>query len=69
MPYYIINKNQDANECNEVHTTTCDYLPLVQNQISLGWHSDEHDAVKYAKNCGWYNADGCYYCCNKEHTR
>jgi len=67
MPNYIINKNQDDNNRNEVHTTSCNHLPLAKNQASLGSHPDAKSAVSYAKLLGWKNADGCYYCCNEAH--
>ncbi len=67
MPNYIINKNKDSNGFNEVHTTSCKYLPDDHNQVQLGYHADEKNAVTYAKSYGWKNADGCYYCCPKAH--
>lgn len=67
MPYYIINKNADNNGRNEVHTTACGHLPLSQNQVSLGWHTNALAAVNYAKLSGWNSADGCYYCCEEAH--
>ena len=67
MAYYIINKNEDDKGRNEVHTTTCGHLPLVQNRVSLGYFSDGKAAVSYAKSIGWKKADGCYYCANEAH--
>lgn len=67
MANYIINKNTDNNGKNEVHNTSCEHLPLLQNQVSLGWHANANAAVTYAKSIGWNNADGCYYCCNEAH--
>lgn len=64
---YIINKNLDENGRNEVHVTTCSHLPLLRNQVSLGWHPNARSAVAYAKQIGWKYADGCYYCCNEAH--
>ena len=68
MNNYIINKNSDENGRNEVHTTTCNHLPLSQNQYALGMHSDAKAAVAFAKLLGWKSADGCYYCCNEAHN-
>ncbi len=68
MPYYIINRNTDENGRNEVHTTDCRYLPLTENQVSLGWHVDAVSAVAVAKLSGWKHADGCYYCCSSAHN-
>lgn len=65
MPNYIINTNTDEKGYNEVHTTECYHKPEIQNQKSLGWHSNATDAVNYAKNNGYPSADGCYYCCNE----
>ena len=67
MAYYIINKNTDNNGRNEGHNTSCEYLPLPQNQVSLGLNTSASAAVAYAKSIGWNNADGCYYCCNEAH--
>lgn len=67
MPNYIINKNEDSNGFNEVHDISCGHLPLIQNQVSIGWHSDAKSAVSYAKINGWKHADGCYYCCEEAH--
>lgn len=67
MPKYIINKNEDVKGYNEVHETSCNHLPAVNNQVSLGYHADAKSAVSYAKLTGYKNADGCYYCCNDAH--
>ena len=68
MANYVLNKNSDSNGRNEVHTTTCSYVPLLQNQVSLGWHTNGVSAVNYAKSIGWKNSDGCYYCCKEAHN-
>lgn len=65
---YLINKNKDSNGNNEVHTSNCAYKPSISNQVSLGWFANENQAVKYAKQNGWPDADGCYYCCRNAHT-
>lgn len=67
MPNYIINTNTDSNGYNEVHNTSCNHLPEVANQVSLGYHIGAEAAVSYAKSVGYKNADGCYYCCNEAH--
>lgn len=67
MIQYIINKNTDEKGFNEVHTTKCGYKPYPSNQVDIGLHIDEISAVNYAKSIGWYNADGCKYCCPKAH--
>ncbi len=71
MPNYIINKNTQSNGDNEVHNkdANCGHMPLIENQIDLGWHATCHDAVSYAKS-KWANnrINGCYYCANTCHT-
>ena len=67
MPNYIINKNKDENGLNEIHTTTCSFRPNSNNQDNLGYHSNEVEAKKYAKQHGYPNADGCFYCCPLAH--
>ena len=64
---YLINKNSDDNGRNEVHKTSCSYLPEQKNQISLGSHASDENALAYAKLLGWKTADGCYYCCPRIH--
>ncbi len=36
MPYYYVNKNQQANGDHEVHKKGCSWLPLPSNRIYLG---------------------------------
>lgn len=69
MPYFIVNKNTQANGDHEVHNTTtgCSYMPSSENQISLGEHSTCHGAVTKAKNY-YSQVNGCYYCCSACHT-
>lgn len=64
---YIINKKQDNKNNNEVHTTECAHLPESLNQVSLGAFDNGEQAVKYAEEHGYPNADGCYHCCNEAH--
>lgn len=67
MANYIINMNKDEKGLNEVHTTTCSHRPNPVNQDNLGYHSNEIEAVEYAKQHGYPNADGCLYCCPLAH--
>lgn len=67
MPYYVINRNKDEHNKNELHQTTCSWKPEVANQVNLGYHSTNKDALDYAKSIGWNNADGCYHCCPDIH--
>ncbi len=68
MDEYVVNKNAQETGEHEVHKTTCDYLPEIQNQLHLGYFYDCHDAVKKAEET-YSNVDGCYYCCLSCHTR
>ncbi|MBR1534510.1 MAG: hypothetical protein IJ639_09095 [Ruminococcus sp.] len=67
MPYYLINKKPDERNLNEIHQTTCIWKPDVSNQVSLGYHSSNKQALEYAKSQGWNRADGCFYCCPDIH--
>jgi len=68
MPYYLVNKNEQQNGDHEVHeSNNCNYLPAVQNQLSLGWHANCRDAVTEAKK-HYRQSNGCYWCCNACHT-
>ncbi|KKO44796.1 hypothetical protein WG68_13200 [Arsukibacterium ikkense] len=71
MARYIVNKNAQSTGEHEVHNVnTCQYLPNVENQISLGEHATCQSAVQeaYRKFPG-YKFDGCYYCSLSCHTR
>ena len=52
MPYYLINKKPDERNLNEIHQTTCVRKPDVSNQVSLGYHSANKQALEYAKSQG-----------------
>ncbi|WP_343224791.1 hypothetical protein [Pelagicoccus sp. SDUM812005] len=71
MPQFIINKNQQDNGDYEVHNATsgCQYMPLPQNQVDLGYHASCHGAVLHAKR-QWPNEriNGCFWCCRACHT-
>jgi hypothetical protein len=71
MQSFVINKNVQANGDYEVHNTTtgCRFMPLLENQISLGNHLTCTGAVASARTT-WANEqiNGCYYCCNPCHT-
>lgn len=71
MARFVLNRSQQSNGDHEVHnvTTGCAYMPLPQNQIDLGEHSNCYGAVAYAKqNWPGSRINGCYYCCNSCHT-
>lgn len=70
MNRYVINKNQQPSGEHEVHKTTCNRLPILQNQILLGDFFTCKDAinaarVKYPQN----KIDGCYYCIPECHRK
>lgn len=67
MQLYIIDKEKDGSNYNEVHTISCFRKPLMNNQIELGVFSDAIEAVAYAKRIGYSDADGCYYCSSEAH--
>ena len=69
MPYYIVNRNAQANGDHEVHNRTagCSYMPAPANRKDLGAHNDCRGAVRKARET-YSKANGCYYCCNACHT-
>ncbi|MGN2485872.1 hypothetical protein [Acinetobacter calcoaceticus] len=71
MDNYIINKNPQYNGDHEVHNATkgCNYLPSIENQISLGNFNNCQQAVAQAKsNWPTHRINGCYWCANACHT-
>jgi len=73
MPNFIVNENAQSNGDHEVHNTTdgCSYMPKLENQIALGYHSSCHEAVSEAKRTQvWPDStiNGCYYCCTECNT-
>ena len=68
MPYYCVNKNQTLNPDlhHEVHTHEHANALKIRESIDLGWHTNETDAVRYAK-AYYSDADGCAVCCPKAH--
>lgn len=72
MPNFIVNKNAQSDGYHEVHNLDagCSFLPLPQNQISLGYHHDCTSAIRDAKaRYPTHLFDGCYYCTPNCHTR
>jgi hypothetical protein len=67
MRYYV-NKHAQSNGDHEVHNSSCQYLPLVENRKDLGDFSNCQDAVKEAKKT-YLTADGCATCSPRCHTR
>jgi len=65
MPNYIINKEKTDGKYNEVHTTTCNHLPILNNRENLGYFANAKAAVVYATTNGYPKADGCNFCCEE----
>lgn len=72
MPYFCVNKNDQANGDHEVHQTSprpCEWLPNPENRISLGEHLSCVGAVAEARRRYPGNRiNGCYFCSNECHT-
>ena len=68
MKYYYVNKINQSNGDHEVHYSTCNYLPSVENQEPLGYFIDFKEAVKKAKE-KYVQSDGCYFCSNTCHNK
>ncbi len=65
---YIVDKTENKNGKHEVHKTSCNFLPDVENRTSLGIFENCNEAIGKAKEF-YDNVDGCFYCCKKCHTR
>ena len=69
MPEYLYNNQRDAYGKHEVHISTCDHLPAIPNQVTLGWFATYEEAIAYAKSVtDETNFDGCHWCCSEHHT-
>ena len=63
MQDYIYNKSKLDGKYHEVHATKCIHLPRIENQVSLGWHSDCKSAISEAeRETGDHDFDGCAFC-------
>lgn len=70
MPNYVVNRNaQAASYDHEVHSLDTPYncLPLPENRVDLGWHSDCASAVRAAKSY-YSDTNGCRWCARDCHT-
>lgn len=56
---------------HEIHKQTCEYVnPIKYPQvIYLGIYNYPSEAKLDALRRGYYNADGCAYCCPTCHTK
>ncbi|MGE4192868.1 MAG: hypothetical protein AB7E51_05720 [Pseudodesulfovibrio sp.] len=68
MPKYYVNKKAQSTGEHEIHTSDCAHKPLTENSLYLGEFSNCREAVSKAQ-VYYDNVDGCYYCCNKCHTK
>lgn len=67
MASYYVNKKAQSNGDHEVHKSSCQYLPNLDNRKYLGEFNNCKDAVIEAKKT--YNqSNGCYTCSNECHT-
>jgi hypothetical protein len=67
MESYYVNTQAQSNGDHEVHTSSCSFIPSLNNRKYLGVFSNCRDAVKEAKK-SYPKSNGCYYCCNTCHT-
>jgi hypothetical protein len=66
MRYYV-NTNAQPNGDNEVHTSSCSYLPSEFNRRYLGDFTSCGPAVTEARRY-YRRANGCYWCSRACHT-
>ncbi len=64
---YYVNNNPQPNGDHEVHTSTCQYFPIMYNRTFLGEFESCHDAVREARN-HHQKTNGCIHCCTPCHT-
>ena len=60
MKKYYVNENEQSNGDHEIHVPGCQYFPSYYEY--LGEFDNCKDATEKAKNIGYRNANGCYYC-------
>jgi hypothetical protein len=58
MAQYYVNRNAQNNGDHEVHTSSCIFLPALQNRLDLGQHSSCVTAVRQARNTYLVMLDG-----------
>ena len=68
MQYFYVNKHAQLNGEHEVHTSSCSFLPSVENRISLGMFNTCAEALSAARKY-YSNVDGCFYCCSQCHRK
>lgn len=65
MLEYICNKFNDDKGRHEIHTSTCSYLPNLENRIPVGTFNNCHEAIRHMEakySNDNFNFDGCYWC-------
>jgi len=67
MAQYYVNRVAQINGDHEVHTSTCVYLPSLQNRVDLGMHAGCASAVTQAKR-HFRQSNGCRWCSPVCHT-
>lgn len=68
MKNYYVNKIKQSNGDHEVHESSCNRLPSMENREYLGLFNDCKEAVKKAKE-KYAQSDGCYFCSNDCHKK
>ena len=68
MTHFYVNKNAQPTGEHEVHTSSCPFLPRVENRIYLGMFNTCAEAIIAARRY-YLNVDGCYYCCHGCHKK
>jgi len=67
MARYYVNTNAQPNGDHEVHTSTCNYLPMAYNRLDLGEHLTCMMAVMQAR-LTYAQSNGCRWCSLLCHT-
>lgn len=69
MGTYYLNKDtrHNPNGDNEVHLSTCKFMPSDENKLYLGVFSNGVQVVQHAKILGYDKADGCIHCASEAH--
>lgn len=68
MELYIVNRNAQPTGEHEVHTSSGEHAPSINNRINLGFFHNSSEAIREAKKY-YNNVDGCFYCCPENHRR
>lgn len=65
---YYFNNYTDSNGKHEIHTSSCSFLPSVENRTYIGVFASCESAMKAAKEqYPQKHFDGCYFCCRECH--